>query len=187
MKILAFGHRKRVGKDTCCKLVKAILAEKQPGLVVKIAGFADKVKDIGHQLFAWAGLKDKEYYDNHSTARETPLELINLTPREIWIGIGNGIRAAVNYDATWMDYLLEVTKDCDVLLINDLRFLGELNGVRKRGGLIYRVDRDSETKVIDGADDVLAAYNMWDGVINNNGTMSQLYDQLVPVVERHLL
>lgn len=51
MNIIGFGHRKRVGKDTAAQYLKKRLHSKYPDASILQVGFADKVKDVSHQLF----------------------------------------------------------------------------------------------------------------------------------------
>ena len=65
MKILAFGHRKSVGKSTASKFLTTHLRCEYPDLKIKEVSFAAKLKDISWQLFGWAGLQRGVYYETH--------------------------------------------------------------------------------------------------------------------------
>lgn len=188
MKIIAFGHRKRVGKDTCAKFAMSEIKIRYPKVRIKKVGFADKVKDIAHQLYGWAGLKGADYYEQHEEEREIVLPAIGKTPRQVWIGVGNGIRSAVGYDGTWFDYVINTYKDLDYLIISDLRFVGEAEAIRKVGGILVRVDCPWSPKVEDGADEALAAYNHWTTEIVNHtkGNQKVLYTAVLDLLENYL-
>src|SRR4051812_22321919 len=99
-KIIAFGHRKEVGKDTAAKYLITELKLRYPGINIQKHGFADKVKDVAQQIYSWADLKSGEYYErlgNHYL-KEVILPKLGKTPRQVWIGVGNGVRNAVGYD-----------------------------------------------------------------------------------------
>jgi len=186
MKILAFGHRQRVGKSSLTRFLISELRIRTKGINVVQAGFADKVKNVSHQLFGWAGLKPGPYYEDHYEEKNSILPLLNKTPRQCWIGVGNGIRQAVDYDGTWGDYLFHNIK-ADLLIISDLRFIAEANDILKYGGFIYRIDRDSEPKVSDGADDPLSDYDKWTGIIHNNGNLNDLHKEAIKLIEKHFV
>ena len=128
MLIFAFGHKKSVGKSYAARAVYNFLS---PELVVKIDGFANKLKDICYQLYWWAGLQPGDYYESEENyhKKNIILPFINISPREIWLKFGtNAVRNHV-YQHTWVDYLINYHKQtkCDVLLITDLRFPDEFD------------------------------------------------------------
>jgi len=131
-----------------------------------VVGFADKVKDIAYQLFGWAGLQPKHYYDKHYDEKEVILSKINRTPRALWIHIGNSIRTN-DHDWVWSEFLFNQPK-VDYLFINDLRFPTEAEYIVNRGGWVYRIDRPDQPKVTDGADDPLEDYSKWKGILLND-------------------
>lgn len=173
MKIIAFGHRKNVGKDTAVRFLSQELRLKKPGCNIMVAGFADKVKDIACQLYSWAGLQPKHYYDTNYAEKEVVLPKIGLTPRAIWIGVGNGIRAAVT-DRTWAEYLFNQPA-VGFLFINDLRFPTEADHIKQRGGKVFRIDRPDQPKVTDGADEPLEGYDGWDGILLNDKGIKEFH------------
>lgn len=187
MKIVAFGHRKRVGKDTAAKFLITYLKMTRKGINIQKRGFADKVKDIAYQLYSSYGLMSGDIYEDPACValREIPLPLIRKSPRQIWIGVGNGLRSAVD-DDTWLNYLFSSESGCDLLVIKDLRFPVEANGILDRGGFVFRIDRDSEPKVTDGADDPLENYDRWTGIIKNNSSLDNLHSEMVNIAERLL-
>ncbi len=158
------------------------------GIRINSAGFADQVKKVSYDIFAWAGLQPGPYYEEAQNypLKNVILPKINKTPRQIWVGVGNGVRQAVGHDDTWLDYLIN-NVNTDVLIISDLRFPAEANGLLKYGGFIYKIDRDSEPKVTDGADDPMEDYTNWTGVIKNNGTLKDLHKQVSSLVDKHFI
>lgn len=186
MKIIAFGHQKRVGKDTAAGFVSTYLrVEKKVGSVKK-AGFADKLKDVCHQLYSWAGLMPKEYYDqpNYAHMREVVLPAIGKTPREIWISFGNEVKTAT-YPATWLDYLLKST-EADWLIVSDMRFPIEADRILDLGGLVIKVTRPSVPHTSDAADDPLLSYENWSDHIINDGTLADFYNKVIGVVDAYI-
>lgn len=185
MKIIAFGHRKFVGKDTAARYLHQQLVTKyQHNKKIVKVGFADKVKDISYQLFSWAGLQESYIYDEYPENKEMLLHKIGKTPRQLWIGVGNGIRTC--YDNVWLDYVFN-NYFADIMIISDLRFPAEANGILKRDGLLYRIDCPWTPVVTDGADEPLANYDKWTGILKNyrKDNVQYLYSQIDKIIEEH--
>ena len=174
MKILAFGHRKSVGKSTASKFLTTHLRCENPDLKIKEVSFAAKLKDISWQLFGWAGLQRGVYYETHYREKEFKLPRLGLTPRDIWIGVGNKLREV--YENIWIDYALQ-TK-VDIVIISDLRFSNEACAITKMGGRLVKINRDVP-KGIDPAEVDLMNWGDWDNIIDNNGTLNELNEKVI--------
>lgn len=179
-KILAFGHQKRVGKDTAGRFIISHLKLTNKYKDVRKAGFADKLKEQCHQLFAWAGLKDRIYYDENPAKREEVLPAVGLTPRQIWIGHGMACRQY--YDRIWIDYLLKGNKS-DVLIVTDLRMPNEAEAIRELGGKVVKIKRPEIPHTSDAADDPLLNYQGWDSEILNEGGMDVFHAKVITLIE----
>ena len=183
-KIIAFGHQKRVGKDTAGRfLMTHIRTTRRNSHIVK-GGFADKLKDVCYQLYKWAGLQPAEYYEEHPEMREVILPLIGMTPREIWIKFGNGVRSTV-YDDTWLDYFIHSVK-ADIIINTDCRFANEANKILAAGGAVIKIMRPSVPHTSDAADDPLLFYDKWTDVIVNDGDLDCFYHQVIAIAEKYL-
>jgi hypothetical protein len=183
MKIIAFGHQKRVGKDTASGFVSTYLRVERGVRRVKKAGFADKLKDVCYQLYSWAGLQNKDYYEENPHMKEVVLHAIGKTPREIWISFGNEVKEAT-YRNTWLDYLIKTSEEdkIDWLVVSDMRFPNEADYIREAGGLVIKVTRPSVLHTSDAADDPLLTYQNWSNVIINDGTLADFYSKVIEVV-----
>ena len=110
MKIIAIGHYRRVGKDTFANCVIEKVRQLNPRIRVGKRSWAWKLKQICHELYAWAGLREPEYYETEPGAslREVPLPEIGKSPRQIWIDFGTpAVRESACTADTWLDYLLK--------------------------------------------------------------------------------
>ncbi len=184
MKIMAFGHRKRMGKDTLVRLITTRLRLANTRLRVEIGGFADIVKDVSYQMYSWAGLQRKEYYDSNEAARSVILPKINKTPRDVWIAVGNHMR--LMDEEIWANALLK-RLDTDVLLINDIRFPTEIDAVKSLGGVLVKITKPDVTIEDDAADGVLKDFTGWDVEINNNGTKADLDGWAAQLIKQYHL
>jgi hypothetical protein len=184
MKIIAFGHRKRVGKDTAARFINTDFRMKHKSANVQKRGLADKLKAQCHELYSWAGLKTMEYYDDHPEEKEIVLPLLGKTPRQIWIDYGTLVARAV-YRYTWVDYLFKSSSP-DLLIISDLRFPEEAERSQDLGGQVYRIDNPRIPHTSDLADDPLKDWNGWNGVIVNDGTMETFHSRVIEIASSYL-
>ena len=173
MEIVAFGYKKGVGKDTCGKFFSTFLKLEAPDLRIKHISFAAKLKDISFQLYKWAGLKRGVYYETHRNEKEIVLPQLGLSPRDIWIAVGNKIREV--YSTTWIDFALHGVK-ADILIITDLRFQNEFEAVLKADGIVVKINRLGISQGNDPAEVDLDTRpdGQWDYVIHNNGSFQSL-------------
>ncbi len=181
MRIIGFGHRRRVGKDTCAKFLSIILRMKNRD--VKKVGFSDELYRICHQLYKWAGFKTKEYYEEHGHLKEVKLAAVNRTPREILIDVGMKMREQDPY--VWIDQALRGTH-CEFLIMADVRFHNEVSRIKELGGQCIKIERPGIEKFDDPADADLKNWDQWDQILVNDGTLSNLNDQMMTLAENLL-
>lgn len=175
MYIIGVGHRKLSGKDTFAKDVIEILKTEIQTKNLKIGriGFADKLYDFCYSVYKWAGFKDRIHYINFPHDKGRILPLLNKTPRQILIEIGNHMRT---YDESiWLNAALK-TKDFDVLIVTDVRYPNEAQSILDNNGTLIKIDRTVEgVDYTDVADMGLANWETWTHVINNNGSRQEFY------------
>lgn len=172
MKIIAFGYKKQRGKDTSAKFLKDWLHMNHPDLRVRTVGFADKLKDVTHQLYGWAGLQPPIYYETHYAEKEIILPALGMSPRDIWIGGGNKMREI--YGPTWIHYITKGGIKCDVLLVKDMGFTNEAIAIREEGGFLCRLNRLGMPMADDPRETELDSWTDWDADLDNNGTLQEL-------------
>lgn len=176
--IIAFAHRKRVGKDTAAKFLDTALRLERPGIKVRKVSFAAKLKDICHQLFGWAGLQPGVYYENpaNESKREEVLPAIGKTPRQIWIEVGNKMREV--YPDVWVDNALRSLDSSYILIVTDCRFENEVNKIHELGGVVYKITRPDAPVSDDASDCALEGFAGFDGIIVNGGTLKDLHNSI---------
>lgn len=181
--IVAFGYKKGVGKDTCGKFLSTYLKLEAPDLKVKHISFAAKLKDVSYQLFKWAGLKRGIYYETHRELKEIILPKLGLSPRDIWIAIGNKTREV--YQNTWINFALYGI-NADILIITDLRFQNEAEAIKAAGGTIIKINRPGIPQDTDPAEVDLDSWliHRWNYVINNNGTLQDLNSMIEKIAKK---
>jgi len=181
-KIVAFGHRKRTGKDTAGGLLHKHLRIIAPELRVEEVSFALKLKETSYELFKWGGLQPGPFYELAENAhlREVVLPLLGKTPRQIWIEVGNLMREV--HPDVWINNALYA--EADIVIVRDLRYHNEANIIEAKGGERYKMVRDGVEISNDVADVNLDNYQKWTGLVYNNGTIADLSDKMLDLAER---
>ena len=176
MKIIAIGHYRRVGKDTFANYLIEAVHELSPSIRIGKRSWAWKLKQICHELYAWAGLREPEFYETEPGAslREIPLPAIGKSPRQIWIDFGTPAVREHVYDRTWLDYLLKSEHPLDVMVISDTRFLNEAEAVLQEGGEVIKVIRPGFGPGPNKPDLELLDFTRWTNVIGETGNIHEL-------------
>ena len=177
---IGLGHYKRTGKDTFANFLVEACRERDPHFTIGKRSFAYKLKQVCHDLYSWAGLREPEFYEtcDGEQYREVVLPEIGKSPRQIWIDMGTkAIRENV-YEPTWLDYLLKGQHDLDVLVIPDVRFPNEAEAIRKSGGVLVKIVRPGYAPGPDIADRALLGYDGWDYVIGGDAGSSESIGRL---------
>jgi len=183
MQIIAFAFKKGSGKSTAGKFLSTYLKINANHLKVKQISFAAKLKDVCHQLYKWAGLQSAIYYESHRNKKEVVLPKVGLSPRDIWIQVGNKMREV--YENTWIDFALQGVS-ADILIISDLRFPNEASAIIEHGGLLVKISRDGLPQGTDPAEVDLDDWENWDYVIANNFSL-QMLNTAVEVIAKDLI
>lgn len=166
--IIAFGHRRRVGKGEAGRF----LVEKYGAFQFS---FASRLKRVANEMFGWAGLEGEAYYEDHPEKKEIVLQALGKTPREVMIDLGMWARGV--HPNTWINATL-ATLPPKLCVCTDLRFPNEARAVLELGGRIVRIDRPSEAQFDDPADSALADWKEWSAYVLNNGTIEAYREHL---------
>ena len=175
---IGLGHYKRTGKDSFANFLIQELADLNPDLRVKKLSFAWKLKQICFELYAWAGMREPEFYETPEgeKLREIVLPEIGKSPRQIWIDFGTDAVRDKVYADTWKDYIFKEDHECDVLLVPDVRFPNETQEFEIRNGILIKVVRPGYGPGPNRPDRMLLGYRGWTNVIGEVGTMTSLQD-----------
>jgi hypothetical protein len=147
----------------------------------------------------------REWRDQVDTWWAERLDMPNLTPRlmlQLW---GTEVCRKGFHDDIWIASLENKLRNSqDDVVISDCRFPNEIKAIKKAGGVVVRVIRGPEPFWMENAQDFMAgpktigwsigkdvleragvhaseyswAGTDFDRVLDNNGTMDQLYEQL---------
>lgn len=182
--IIGLGHQKNVGKDTYAKYCIDHLRSSKNGLKIVRRGFADKLYDILHILYGWAGFKTRQYYLQNPEAKNQVI-YNGKTVRQMLIEFGTPVCRAWD-DDIWINAALR-DQDYDILFVSDLRFPNEFTKIKEMGGICVKITRPELPEPTDIADTALNGQTGWDKLVENNGGHSTLYKQAEIMAQSILL
>lgn len=188
------------GKDT----IADIIMQYTPYHDWEIKKFAGKLKVIAEIL---TGVPKINFEDQEFKKQDMPPEW-GMTYRDLLQKLGteamrNGLHENVWVNSLFADYKpLDDTlrasmgnvidySDCVFpnWIITDCRFPNEMEAVKKRGGLAIKVVRDSGNTIgtAHASETALDNYTKWDYIIDNNGTLEDLKQQIISILEKESL
>lgn len=173
--IVGLGYKARSGKD----LAADYLVEKHE--FIKIP-WAKKLKDACREIF---GLTEEQLYGDK---KEVVDEFWGHTPRYILQFVGTDCLRNVYRDDIWVKAVeKEIKKDpMRDYVIPDCRFPNEAQAIKDWGGVLIRVDRNiagaSGGISKHASETSMENYDGWDYIINNNGTIDELYEKMAEII-----
>lgn len=176
--LIALGHYSRTGKDTLAKILRRKLGGESR---VKFVSFARPFKQHLFEMFAWAGLREPDFYDTPAgePLRNVVLPALGLTPVELWIKFGDQMRDEY-HPHIWVNigkHSIETHLAADErnwCVITDFRFPYEWDMVRSADGVTVRILRPGVHPRDSRADRALLDRRDWDFTIHNNGSLFDL-------------
>lgn len=162
MQRIAFGCQARVGKDTSANYVAERLGH---AISLSFASPLYSILNYAQDVCGFENKKDRKFLQ--------------------WIGT-DWARAIDPH--VWVNILCEkVDKigDGDNIIVTDVRFVDEFEALKRRNFVMVRLIRDTEEKADSHASEqsALQAELPWDYVIENNGTLEELYVQLDSIIK----
>ena len=175
--IIGFAGKKRSGKDTIADFLC-----KNHGFT-KFA-FGDAVKEVSHHLL---GFTKEQLYGNN---KEVVDPIIGISPRESLQKIGTEFgriylhqlfpTLRVSKGTLWTHHFERFVDNHPngKIVISDVRFANEIDAIHRKGGKIYYVDSAyAEHNDSHVSEEIGINSYEYDGVINNKGTITELYDK----------
>lgn len=180
MKIIAFGHRRRVGKDTAVKFGIAHLKAKGIRDCGRLSLF-DPIKSLCAQIYGWGGLRDGIYYENNPQYKEQVLAPIGKSPRDIWIELGGSINAICPITICEIAF---GSLDEGIHLIPDLRRPIEASYVEKFNGSRVKIINPRIPESNDSVDSALKDYDGWTHTLINDGSLKDFVSKVSHLMEQ---
>ncbi len=177
--IIGIGTQARSGKDT----IAAYLVNNYSFVQ---ESFAEPLKEyIGRHI---CGFGDKQLYGNW---KETIDPEWGLTPRQMLQLIGTDALRDVVHKDFWVipmrRKLKAHMKNNVSVVISDVRMENEAQLVKECGGILIKVERANKDKISGPqhkSELELEEYTLWDYVIDNNGTLEELYKNIDNVMTK---
>lgn len=169
--LIGISGKKQCGKDTICKIIKA-LDERW----VKHA-FADKLKQA---LAVILDVKVEAFEDNIFKMSDSTIAKPEggfYTYRELLQRFGTEVGRSIS-PTLWVDALFTSYSEDDHWIIPDVRFPSEAKAIKDRGGIIIRVDRETLSHDNHPSETALDDYEGFDYRIDNNNDIEHLIDKV---------
>lgn len=177
--LVGLGHRDRVGKSTAATILRDLLAER--GFDTSIATLAGPLKKYCHELFGHLGLKGEMFYERNPKLKDVPLAC-GKTPRDIWIAVGDGMRAIDPH--IWRNKWYESEPLAEVVIAPDIRKINEASFIHENGGLLIEVDNPRVIETAGKSFSELGGWSKWNSMVINEGSVDELREKLVPVADQ---
>lgn len=136
--------------------------------------------------------KVSQYFASIEEAEDYKIKLINyinpeglqlvdelLTPRKILQLLGTEGGRDVIHPNIWVNATLGDIRPDDKVIITDARFPNEVEGIKKKNGIVVRIIRPSKVSTSTHPSETsLNDYTNWDYVIVNDGTLEELEEKV---------
>jgi hypothetical protein len=185
------------GKDLAGKILNDL-----SGDIFENKKFADKLKDIVCMLIGCTReqLEDREFkekelgeewrqyfnddYDLVCEKESTFSSL--LTPRKLLQLLGTEAGRQVIHNNIWVNALFadyDTSSNYDSnWIITDVRFPNECQAIKDRGGIVIKINRDSDVVDNHSSETALDNYDGFDFVVDNNGSIDDLTNNLIKII-----
>lgn len=187
--IVAFGHKKQQGKDTAVGILYKHIRDAYryggvPDSNSYKCSFAEPLYHICNVLIP--EFHRKGVYDDHPEDKESIIDRIGKTPRQVLIAIGQNLKTILGSDCFVVALLKGINSGHkhDVYLISDLRFPVEAAAVQAAGGVCVKVTRPGTSYPDDEVDSALDGWDGWDYELVNNGTIADFEVAVIALYDR---
>jgi hypothetical protein len=178
--IIALGHEAQVGKDTFSMLLTDYIRRKLKGVHIVREGFADRLYQVCHIAYNWAGFQSREFYMVNPHKKNEILPILGRTPREILIKVGNLLR---EYDQNiWLNPVVH-DRSPHLKIITDLRKVNELDKCEELGVLTICIRRYEQDSTFESDTDLIPHRHRFKRTLWNTGTLNEFNEKVMELAE----
>ena len=184
--IIGISGKALSGKDTSANMLKRLymypdttykfyannLKDMKVYAPVIIVHFADMLKETAKVM---CNLDDWDV--NDQDGKRQTIKWLGITVRELLQKLGTCIRQGIDNEF-WIKSLYAENEYVENIIIADVRFPEEVKSIKDRGGIVLRLVRDGAGAGNHISETALDDYTDWDYVIENNGTLEDLFEKL---------
>jgi hypothetical protein len=175
----------RSGKDTVAQFiiddygfVRRAFADKLKAALIRLNPMVDYVSPTSGKT-EWFRLTDAiRYYGGLESLKSNSPELRALMQR-----LGTEVGRDTFGTNFWVDQALgEVFGGLDIV-VTDVRFENEVDAIRNRGGVVWRISRSGVAPVNGHSSETAIDHVDFDRYISNDGTLEELHDQVTAIMD----
>lgn len=194
--IIGISGKKQCGKDTVCKIIKALdiwnrygdgdmltfvkMLLKTPNPLGSIwykHAYADKLKQVLSIILNVDVVAFEDNIFKMSNSEIAKPEGGYYTNRELLQRFGTEVGRSIS-PTLWVDALFTSYSEDDHWIIPDVRFPSEAKAIKDRGGIVIRVDRETLSHDNHPSETALDDYEGFDYRIDNNSDIEHLIDKV---------
>lgn len=194
--IIGISGKKQCGKDTVCKIIKALdiwnrygdgdmltfvkMLLKTPSPLGSIwykHAYADKLKQVLSIILNVDVVAFEDNIFKMSNSEIAKPEGGYYTNRELLQRFGTEVGRSIS-PTLWVDALFTSYSEDDHWIIPDVRFPSEAKAIKDRGGIVIRVDRETLSHDNHPSETALDDYEGFDYRIDNNSNIEHLIDKV---------
>lgn len=194
--IIGISGKKQCGKDTVCKIIKALdiwnrygdgdmltfvkMLLKTPNPLGSIwykHAYADKLKQVLSIILNVDVVAFEDNIFKMSNSEIAKPEGGYYTNRELLQRFGTEVGRSIS-PTLWVDALFTSYSEDDHWIIPDVRFPSEAKAIKDRGGIVIRVDRETLSHDNHPSETALDDYEGFDYKIDNNSDIEHLIDKV---------
>lgn len=178
--IIGIAGKAQAGKDTTAMMLQTLITN--PNITWDmynsdiyyawghfIVHYADLLKEVSQEMLNMP-------FDNFNSqeVKQQYLDWLGMTVREFLQKLGTAVRKEIDPDF-WVKALFNTYHDGNII-IADVRFPNEAEAIKERGGILIRIERPGAGAGNHISETALDNYTGWDIVIDNVGTMEDLFN-----------
>lgn len=173
--IIGLSGYARSGKD---EVAKILVNEYQ----FKRIAFADAIRDCIYVLNPYIDndLRVAELVDNYGWEVAKSKDEV----RRLLQVFGTEVGRRLLGDNVWIDKVFKQLYDLKDYVIPDVRFYNEMKSIRHAEGEVWRIDREGVVAINTHSSESALDGFEFDHIIENNGTLDDLKNQVVTLMER---